>query len=186
MNSYLSLGTIPEYSILSCMNHSNLFWDHNSCHKQTIRKELRIECTCNKTSTDDKGVIFVQQIRKNHQPSTLFQFNPQKSHAKRKWTPGFQKKGCISFHQLWKKTTRQFVKSCCSITKPFGPKMNGFKCSKTWHCFAWSFQSCTPAAPVFALVAWIPKGRVQISQRPPARWFSKWMADGVSCYFWKT
>ena len=71
-----------------------------SCHKQTIRKELRIECTCNKTSTDDKGVIFVQQIRKNHQPSTLFQFNPQKSHAKRKWTPGFQKKGCISFHQL--------------------------------------------------------------------------------------
>lgn len=57
MNSYLSLGTIPEYSILSCMNHSNLFWDHNSCHKQTIRKELRIECTCNKTSTYDKGVI---------------------------------------------------------------------------------------------------------------------------------
>ena len=39
------------------------------CHKQSTRKELRIECTCNKTSTDDKGVIVVQQIYKEKSPT---------------------------------------------------------------------------------------------------------------------
>ena len=146
MNSYLSLGTIPEYSILSCMNHSNLFWDHNSCHKQTIRKELRIECTCNKTSTDDKGVIFVQQIRKNHQPSTLFQFNPQKSHAKRKWTPGFQKKRLHFFPLTMKKNNKAICKIMLFNHQTFWTKNERFQMFQDMALFRLKFSELHPSS----------------------------------------
>lgn len=91
------------------------------------RKELRIECTCNKTSTDDKeGCNSRTTNKEKSPPSKLFQFNPQKSHAKRKWTPGFPKKK-VAFLSLnnERKNNKAFDGICeimFRITKLFDPK----------------------------------------------------------------
>lgn len=84
------------------------------CHKQSTRKELRIECTCNKTSTDDKGVIVVQQIYKEKSPTfhVVPIQPPEISCKKENGLQVFQKKRLHFFPSTMKKNNKAFDGIC--------------------------------------------------------------------------